>query len=269
MNVKQMDSSTNGPITAQPSLTSLHNSNLGKVSNKWTSYLTYYDNLFFSVKDAPVSLLEIGVQNGGSLETWSKYFKNAKVVLGCDIDERCGRLSFEDSRIHVIVGNVNSDTVYREVVASGPFDVIIDDGSHLSEDILIGFLNYFPMVKPGGIYVIEDTHAIYQRESTNINKKNTAFGFFKDLTDVLNYQFWFNDQDIESLFRPYLNTSIPTWLGEGWVESIEFRNSIITIKKSLNADHNKLGQMIITGNVADVDAEPLRVKNLFARQTPQ
>jgi len=264
MKFKKKDHSTPLLTTIQRSVTGLHNSRLGKVSNKWTSYLAYYDKLFDFIKDNSISLLEIGVQNGGSLETWGKYFPNANLILGCDIDDRCGRLQFEDPRIRIIIGNANSDMVFKEVLSCGPFDVIIDDGSHLSEDILVSFLNYFPLIKPGGIYVVEDTHAIYQRTSTNIHNKNTTFGFFKDLTDVINYQFWFKDQRIDNLFKPYLSTSIPTWLSEGWVESIEFRNSIITIKKSMHADHNKLGQMTITGNIAEVDSEPLRVKGLLA-----
>jgi len=43
----------------------------GKVSDKWDSYLPIYDRLFGPRKDDAIGLLEIGVQNGGSLEIWS------------------------------------------------------------------------------------------------------------------------------------------------------------------------------------------------------
>ena len=49
--------------------------------------------------------------------------------------------------------------------------------------------------------------------------------------------------------------AIPSFIGEGWVESIEFRNSIITIRKSKNSGHEKLGKRIITGTELTVKDE--------------
>jgi cephalosporin hydroxylase len=242
------------------SVDDLHRSKKGKVSNKWSSYLAYYDQLFAPLRDAPLRLLEIGIQNGGSLETWASYFSRAESIIGCDINEKCHDLVYTDPRISVIVGNANTSDIFRTIVGRGPYDVVIDDGSHLSEDILVSFLNYFPTVKPGGIYVVEDTHAVYQRASTNIHHKLNALAFFKDLTDVINYQFWFRDEKIENLLKPYLNVAIPSFLAEGWIDSIEFRNSIVTIRKSTAPDHNKLGTITIGGDVAEIDTEPLRIK---------
>ncbi|MEI8210365.1 MAG: hypothetical protein WCG16_14235, partial [Methylococcales bacterium] len=50
----------------------------GKVSDKWSIYLYEYSRLFETYRNRPVRLLEIGVQNGGSLEIWGQYFVNAK-----------------------------------------------------------------------------------------------------------------------------------------------------------------------------------------------
>jgi hypothetical protein len=72
----------------------LHRGKTGKVSDKWASYLGYYDTLFASLRDSPVSMLEIGVQNGGSLETWSRYFEAGERFIGCDIDPHCGLLQY-------------------------------------------------------------------------------------------------------------------------------------------------------------------------------
>ena len=56
------------------SLFELYREHQGKVSDKWSIYLSEYDRLFSSYRDRPVRMLEIGIQNGGSLEIWSKYF---------------------------------------------------------------------------------------------------------------------------------------------------------------------------------------------------
>ena len=63
----------------EQSIESLHRNKVGKVSDKWESYLEYYDTLLAPRRNLPVSLLEIGVQNGGSLETWAAYFNNARL----------------------------------------------------------------------------------------------------------------------------------------------------------------------------------------------
>ena len=255
-----------GYSSVENSIENIHNSNLGKVSNKWSSYLHYYDKILNPLKYESIKLLEIGIQNGGSLETWCKYFENAEKIIGCDINEKCKALIYSDPRVEVIVGNANSHNVYEKIIAQGPYNIIIDDGSHLSEDILISFLNYFPALKPGGIYIIEDTHAIYWRKETNIFNKTSAFEFFKDITDIINYEFWHRDENIDHLLSKYLSISVPTFLKEGWIESVEFRNSIITVHKSDTPSHNKLGYMNVSGNKADVDAEPLRVKKMLANQ---
>ena len=60
----------------------------GKSSDKWQSYLEVYDTLFYPLKNMPLSLVEIGVQNGGSLEIWAEYFSNALNIIGVDTDPR-------------------------------------------------------------------------------------------------------------------------------------------------------------------------------------
>src|SRR5947209_9549052 len=49
----------------------------GKVSDKWESYFSTYEALFQPLRTKPISLLEIGVQNGGSLEIWARYLPHA------------------------------------------------------------------------------------------------------------------------------------------------------------------------------------------------
>lgn len=110
--------------------------NDGKVIDKWTGYLAVYDSLLKPYRKKPISLLEIGVNNGGSLEVYGRYFDKAKNIIGCDIDERCRQLDFADSRIKVVIGDANSNATKAEIAAlSKSFDLIIDDGSHNSGDI--------------------------------------------------------------------------------------------------------------------------------------
>ena len=228
----------------------IHNSKKGKVSDKWRSYLKYYDNVFDTIKENKLKMLEIGVGHGGSLDTWSEYFINAELIIGCDIDPKCAKLIYEDKRVHIIVGDANANDAYSKIInLSSEFDLIIDDGSHMAVDILNAFINYFPLVKPGGMFLIEDTHTLYQNAyGGGILTENGPYAFFKKIVDVINFQFWANELHIQTYLRSFFpHQSVPSFILEGWIESIEFRNSIITIRKSEVSGHDKVGENIRVG----------------------
>ncbi len=103
------------------SLRDLYSTHSGKVSDKWSIYLDEYDRIFSEYRDKPVRLLEIGVQNGGSLEIWRQYFPNAELILGCDINPACGQLTFDDEKIAVVVGDANTDEV-EQTLSPGPWN---------------------------------------------------------------------------------------------------------------------------------------------------
>jgi cephalosporin hydroxylase len=234
---------------------SLHRTKTGKVSDKWASYLTYYDSIFNELRNESISMLEIGVQNGGSLETWSAYFKNAKSIVGCDIDSKCASLSFDDPRISVVIGDACKIETVQKIVSIVPsFDLVIDDGSHISTDIINAFLAYFPLLRPGGIYIVEDAHCLYMNDfGGGVLNNFGGYAFFKSLVDVISYQFWNDQISIGALMRTFFDlNSTPSFITDGWIESIEFRNSIISIKKSLQPGHNKIGERVVVGDIADV-----------------
>ncbi len=244
-----------GIVMEERSVNLIHRKKNGKVSDKWASYLTFYDDLLANKKDQPVKMLEIGIQNGGSLETWSKYFVNADIIIGCDIDKNCEKLIYDDPRIKVVIGDACKSDAFKAIVGLAPsLDLIIDDGSHVSNDVINAFISYFPLLAPGGVYVVEDAHCLYLDDfGGGLTNEFGAYAFFKKLLDVVSYKFWQDQLKINTHFRTFFNlNSTPTFITEGWIESIEFRNSLITIRKSGAPGHEKLGERLITGNVAAV-----------------
>ena len=138
-------------------LREIFSSHQGKLSDKWNFYLVEYERLIAPYVDRPVRLLEIGVQNGGSIEIWSKVFENSEKIVGCDIDPKCGLLTFEDPQISIVVGDVSISST-RDLIRAQSlfFDIIIDDGSHKSSDIVKVFANYFGIVSSEGVFIAED-----------------------------------------------------------------------------------------------------------------
>jgi hypothetical protein len=137
-------------------------------------------------------MLEIGIQNGGSLDVWTIYFRDALVIVGCDINPDCARLCYADPRVTVVVGDANTDEVERRIAAASPqFDLILDDGSHRSGDMIRSFARYFPRLVDGGLFVVEDVHCSYwQAFEGGLFDPTSSMSFFKRLADVVNHEHW-------------------------------------------------------------------------------
>lgn len=237
----------------------IHKAHKGKSSDKWESYFPVYERLFSPFRHGEINVLEIGVQNGGSLEVLSDYFYKASHVVGCDINPLCGELKFADPRISVVIGDINSPEVISALANKlKPIHLLIDDGSHVSFEIINAFINYFPLVAPGGVYLIEDTHCLYWEElGSGILRSTSAQRLFKLLTDVLNYEHWQKDVTLEAwLSSFFFKSGVPAFIAEGWVESIEFLNSIIVIHKAKHGSHSKLGSRAVVGTEFSVEKTP-------------
>ena len=163
----------------------------GKVSDKLLLYLAEYDRLLASYRDRPINLLEIGIQNNGSLEIWSKFFRNANKLVGCDINPDCADLSYQDPRIAVVVGDANLDKTERAIASHAErFDIVIDDGSRTSDDIVKSFLRYFPKLEDGGIFIAEDPHRSHGQEfDGGLHHPYSSIAFFKFLESIHSVEF--------------------------------------------------------------------------------
>jgi len=249
----------------KPSLQQMYKVHQGKESDKWSLYLEEYDRLFSPIREHRISLLEIGVQNGGSLEIWSKYFHNAEKIVGCDIDEKCKCLRFEDPRISVIIGDANTDTVQIEITAEPPpFNIIIDDGSHKSSDVIQSFFRYFPLLSKDGIYIAEDLHTSYWADyEGGLHNPHSAISFFKRLVDIVNYKHWRNGKpsiDILSGFSNYFDKELNSLFLEK-IHSVEFINSLCIIRAA-TPSKNELGSRVIAGLETCVTDPHLSLNNI-------
>ncbi len=245
-------------MSPQPtkSLRDLYAEHSGKLSHKWTSYLQEYDRVFAPLRDRAISLLEIGVQNGGSLELWSRYFPLATRIVGCDINPKCGQLSFDEPRIAVVVADACSEAGVAEACAlAGRFDLVIDDGSHRSSDIIRAFAKYFPLVNDGGFYVCEDLCCGYWDEfEGGLFDIRSSITFFKQLVDVVNHEHWRLPNPRGDALRNF-SARYGVDLSEAQlarVNSVEFANSLCIIRKEAPAEIS-IGLQVAVGAVAEVE----------------
>ena len=77
----------------------------------------------------------------------------------------------------------------------GPYDLIVDDASHKAKHQVIGFDLYWPLVKPGGWYVVED---LYWRNYASDPGHDSMIKKLHTIHDDMN-----RDCNIESIFSYY------------------------------------------------------------------
>ena len=181
-----------------------------------------------------------------------------------------------DSRIKVHVEDAaekSALTLLRKT--SDNLGVVIDDGSHVSRDIIRSFLIFFPQLKAGGIYVIEDLHASYWSDwQGGISHPESSMQFLKLLGDIVNFDHWGISSNRTDLFDMIPATSgllEESTLSE--VESVTFLDSVCIVRKKTPLNQG-LGLRVGSGSEALVyevvkdlagskSITPPRVKRIF------
>jgi cephalosporin hydroxylase len=103
----------------------------------------------------PRRILEIGTDTGGSALLWRELLKPGKVVT---VDLSAEPLTLPGIRTYRGVDQADTAAL-RAIVESefdGALDLVLDDASHVYEPTRASFDCLFPLLRPGGLYLIED-----------------------------------------------------------------------------------------------------------------
>ena len=139
-----------------------------RATTKYRHYGSLYDLVLASLPSAP-TVLEIGVANGGSLQTWRNLLGPDARIIGVDLNERAVAMRDEGFEIYVLdTGAPDSWDVLRRDLA-GVVDLLVDDGGHTNRQQVEAIVNGVDLVRDGGWIVIEDLHASFMHEFGNPN----------------------------------------------------------------------------------------------------
>jgi MycE methyltransferase N-terminal len=204
-------------------------------SDKWASfhwYTQHYDRHFARFRAKPIRLLEIGIggyqyedRGGESLRMWQRYFPRG-LVYGLDIFAKPGVCG---PRMRAVQGD-QSDPEFLDELGRrlGPFDIVIDDGSHVNDHVKTSFGSLFPHVRLGGLYVIEDLQTAYWPgyggDDQDLVNADTSIRMLKGLVDGLNYQ-----------ELPESNRKTPSYTDQ-YVAGLHFYHNLAVIEKGLNME---------------------------------
>ena len=157
--------------------------NRGRQAAKWVHYLPVYDRVLAPYRGRSVGMLEIGVFQGGSIELWRDYLGPAATIFGIDTDPACAQRV--DAPNHVRIGSQSDPAFLKGVVQEmGMLDVVLDDGSHVAWHQRTAFKTLWPLLRPGGVYMIEDAHTSYWLGwGGGYRRRGTAIELAKELID--------------------------------------------------------------------------------------
>lgn len=193
-----------------------------KKSSKWHHYFDIYDRHLSKFVNKEITLLEIGITEGGSLQIWKEYFGFNCNVVGIDIREEC---YYDDhSQIQIHIGDQTDHNFLARVIDKiGIPDIIIDDGSHVQSHILKTFDFLYPTLNEnGGVYIIEDCHTAYwPRFEGGVNSHLNVVDIFSKRVHDVNSK-WYNEPK-----TPKLKT----------LDSIHFYDSMIILEKRKSVYH--------------------------------
>lgn len=131
-------------------------------------------------------LLEIGVMDGASIKMWREYYPKAEIV-GVDINDK-SHLQYENVTILQL-----DATDPEQLKDLGIFDIIIDDGSHMTADQQKSFEHlYLNQLSPKGYYIIEDLHTSLM--PSYVNSKMTTLEYLDHA--MLDYDFYHRDKSV-------------------------------------------------------------------------
>ena len=200
-------------------------------------YTPVYEALARPLRSKPVTLLELGVGGyghglgGESLLMWAAYFRRGR-IYGLDIEDKT---ALSRGRIKVYQCS-QTDRARLEALGAeiGPFDFVIDDGSHVSAHQIESFRILWPFVKDGGWYVVEDVQTSYWPHygggtPGSPRHESSCMSFFKSLADSVN--------ECEFLERP--GAEIVPSIGH-----IAFHHNLIVLRK----DESRRSSNVPLGN---------------------
>jgi cephalosporin hydroxylase len=195
--------------------------NYGAIIYKWSHYFDIYDRHFSKFRGKDITLLEIGVLEGGSLLMWKNYFGDKAKIYGLDINPACANKVKADN-VEIIIGSQSDRNFLRLLAQKLPkIDILIDDGGHLMNQQIITFEELFPHVVDGGVYLCEDLHTSYMKQwGGGYKNPDTFIEYSKNFIDQLN------------AYIPD-NPDLPVTEFTRHVDSVHYYDSILVIEKKL------------------------------------
>jgi hypothetical protein len=192
-------------------------------------YERFYEYFLSPLREVQgLKMLEIGFNLGYSYKMWLEYFPHGKVYFM----EKDHGAKYADARFTGDQGKIaDLSRLLDTKDLRGQLDFIIDDGSHHPEHQMTSFTYLFENgLKPGGIYIIEDTETSYWRSGDTYglptlygkDSPNSAINRLKGLIDVVNRRYQPANEPFQSTFGKTIDDNVQSiFFGPNSVNNIK------------------------------------------------
>jgi hypothetical protein len=151
--------------------------NVGISSQKLESYFEFYQTELLPYIGKPITLLEIGVAEGGNLIALRTFLGNEARIIGLDFRTPQNLKILEEHNIEFIKGVWQDKAIFRKLISE--LDVLIDDGPHDNKSTINSIIYGLKHLKPGGKIFIEDLHTNFMLEFGNPSRYSTSSLLYK------------------------------------------------------------------------------------------
>lgn len=193
--------------------------------------LSHYFPIYQAALGRTERMLEIGVDRGGSLQMWRKFLPDATIV-GVDISAKAAQFDDPERDVHVRIGDQTDTRFLRSVLDEfGTFDTILDDGGHSPRQMITSFQHLFPVLMPGGVYIVEDVCANYW--TMYRDQRESFIDFVKWLMDAMHAPY----MEISSVYQmmeghPKRVSQVQVPFVATIVDRIEVFDSVVVVHKA-------------------------------------
>ena len=118
------------------------------------SYIEEYEELLTPYRTPGTVFMEIGLAMGLSIAMWREYMPDA-LLIGVDLSFPFDSAAMEQKGVVFIAADATKPE-FAKRMSHWTFDVIIDDASHMADAQRATFKMMAPLMRRGGIYIIED-----------------------------------------------------------------------------------------------------------------
>jgi hypothetical protein len=153
---------------------------------KHSSYFASYERLFTPYKGKPITFVEVGILNGGSLFMWRKFWGEDVRIIGIDLNPEAKK--WEAEGFEIFIGDQADSSFWERFFEDiGAIDILLDDGGHTFEQQIVTYQNALPHMKDGGLLVVEDTHTSFMHDFGGPSRYS-FMSFAKNIADGIHYR---------------------------------------------------------------------------------
>ena len=169
-----------------------HEKDGGTDKDTFHSYIELYEQLLAPFVDKAITLVEIGIQYGGSMLLWQDYLPEAVFIFVDNVNSIHPKiLEHVDQERVAILFEDGSDSRGADHVCSlaesgpsGGIDFIIDDGPHTLQSQIDFLQLYLPWLNKGGIALIEDVQDVQWFASLEAEAEKAGSEFTFERVDL-------------------------------------------------------------------------------------